>query len=361
MKTTFDDLEELTAGMDEASVLLFNGTLADLSGLAVLHGLEELSQATMNARKVTGFDVGAAQNRINQIRNLGDMINTKISQILKLNPDLVSNGRYKKFEANINDLTSKIQDDLIISEQDLLALHVEELDLIADIWARGDLKPNQMQEQLSLWQNKLVELGENTANVDLQSKIRIILQENSWEDDILNTIEKVNSNLMSDSFTKQFHSQGLGFVDINNAKLLPYEDYKGVQVNQALVFTFEAHKAIQNAKVDSAYNALREATKIKGTNKYQTVDVTDTFDAIMDTARKSEPDLSLAKLNSAIPSNSDLGKMIQIFDVPAQKEITRYLRTGSGSETITELAKTMSRQNENITFSDEFFELLQKR
>ena len=80
MKTTFDDLEELTAGMDEASVLLFNGTLADLSGLAVLHGLEELSQATMNARKVTGFDVGAAQNRINQIRNVGDMINTKISQ-----------------------------------------------------------------------------------------------------------------------------------------------------------------------------------------------------------------------------------------------------------------------------------------
>ena len=217
-----------------------------------------------------------------------------------------------------------------------------------------------MQEQLSLWQNKLAKLGEDTANVDLKSKVKIILQENSWEDDILNTIEKVNSNLMSDSFTKQFHSQGLEFVDINNAKLLPFEDYKGVQVNQALVFTFEAHKAIQNAKVDSAYNALREATKIKGTSKYQTVDVTDTFDAIMDTARKSEPDLSLAKLNSAIPSNSDLGKMIQIFDVPAQKEITRYLRTGSGSETITELARTMSRQNENITFSDEFFELLQK-
>lgn len=360
MKTTFDDLEELTAGMDEASIQLFNGTLADLSGLAVLHGLEELSQATMNARKVTGFDVGAAQNRINQIRNLGDMINTKISQILKLNPDLVSNGRYKKFEANLTELTSKIQDDLIVSEQELLALHVEELDLIADIWARGDLKPNQMQEQLSLWQNKLAKLGEDTANVDLKSKVRIILEENKWEDDILNTIEKVNSNLMSDSFTKQFLSQGLEFIDAKNTKLLPYEDYKGVQVNQALVFTFEAHKAIQNAKVDSAYNALREATKIKGTSKYQTVDVTDTFDAIMDTARKSEPDLSLAKLNSAIPSNSDLGKMIQIFDIPAQKEITRYLRTGSGSETIAELARTMSRQNENIAFSDEFFELLQK-
>lgn len=360
MKTGYDDLEELTAGMDDASVQLFSGTLADLSGLAVLHGLEELSQATMNARKVTGFDVGAAQNRINQIRNLGDMINTKISQILKLNPDLVSNGRYKKFEANLTDLTSKIQDDLILREQDLLALHVEELDLIADVWAKGDLKPNQMQEQLSLWQNKLVELGENTGNIDLKSKIRIILEENKWEDSILNTIEKVNSNLMSDSFTKRFISLGMKNIDIKDTKLAPYADYKGVQVNQALVFTFEAHKATQNAKVNNAYNTLREATKINGTNKYQTVDVTDTFDAIMDTARKTDPDLSVAKLNSAIPSSNELGKLIQIFDVPAQKEITRYLRTGTGGETITELARTMSKQNENITFSDEFFELLQK-
>ena len=363
MKSTYADLEELVKGMDGQSRDLLNMTVADLSGLVLLHGLEELAQASVNARKITGYDITLAQNRINKMRNLSDAINTRINQIIDANPDLVNNGRYKMFETKIIDLNEKLTDALPQMEEDLLSNHVETLNLLKSKWMKGDLRPEQMQDELNLWQKKLQELSDNTNNAQVKVLISNIVENSGWEDDILTSIESFNVKLLNDNFSQIFLNKGLEQVtmdDLSKVTISSLNNYEP-QISEALTFTFEGWKTLKWAQVNKSYDELKNATKIApDSDKYHTVDVTDVFDSIFAQVRKDEPDLALAKLTSAYPPQSNIGKILDVFQKSASDEISMYIKSNESSEVLTSFAQRLTSSNTNIKFTDKFYDILAK-
>ena len=365
MKSTYADLEELATHMDGQSQEILNMTIADLSGLVLLHGLEELAQASVNARKITGYDITQAQNRINKMKGLSDAINTRINQIIDANPDLVNSGRYKMFETKIISLNEKLSDVIPKMEENLLSNHVETLNLLKSKWMKGDLRPEQMQDELNLWQKKLQDLSNKTNNAQVKVLISDIIENSGWENDILTSIESFNTKLLNDNFSQIWMNKGLEQIKVGGEDmskitmntLLSYEP----KVSEALTYTFEGWKTLQNAKVTKAYHSLKQATEITpNSNKYHTVDVTDVFDSIWAQVRKDEPDLALAKLTSAYPPQSQIGKIINVFQKSASEEISLYIKNKQSSEVLASFAQGLTTKNDKIKFTDKFYEVLTK-
>jgi hypothetical protein len=297
MQKSQEVLENLKKGLPEEQHKDLNMTIAEMTGLSVLNAIDELTNINIKITNIRPDDIIKANDNMNQSLALMDSIDRRMQQLLgsTKNPS----DELFKFGTNIEQNLEKMRLDL-------------------------EDRKEAFDQVIKIYSDSLngISIADNPDALHLKFEASIRL------------LEELKNNGITDSI-KQTATEQLEMMD---KKILAHweavaKDLNGFSGNYVKGYTVQDYFASQyytgmtliySKRVSSAYDKLDDLTK------GQTIDVTDSYQAISSIIERNLGD-KIGDLANKLPPGHFNNKMMNILEQGADDSLNKFLTTDDTS------------------------------